>query len=265
LNFRQFPIFLAAVLAAQLPAPALAWGPEGHEIIASIALRELTPAARSQVARLLGGPAMMVADSNWADEIRDQRPDTGRWHYVDIPLRAPGFDTRRDCPRQDCVVAQIENDRRTLANTRLGDGARAEALRFLIHFVGDVHQPLHAEDNGDKGGNDIHVFLGRKRTNLHRLWDGDVAQASGRDLEAVADGVERSITPAQRKSWASGTPAQWADEAHAMARDQIYPALGDRRELHLPRDYAWQEAPLARQQFAKAGVRLAWLINATLR
>jgi hypothetical protein len=266
LNFRQFPKFLAlAALLGLLPLPALGWGPEGHEIIAGIALRELTPAARSQVARLLGGPAMMVADSNWADEIRDQRRDTGRWHYVDIPLQAPGYDPRRDCPRQDCVVAQIENDRRTLADTRLSDGVRAEALRFLIHFVADAHQPLHAQDNGDKGGNDIHVFLGRKRTNLHRLWDSDVAEASGRDPDAVADGIERSVTPAQRKAWASGSPGQWANEAHAIARDQIYPMLGNRRELHLPRDYAWQEAPLARQQFAKAGVRLAWLLNNTLK
>jgi hypothetical protein len=163
------------------------------------------------------------------------------------------------------VVAQIENDRRILANTRLGDDARAEALRFLIHFVADAHQPLHAEDNGDKGGNDVQIFMGRKRTNLHRLWDSDVARASGRDPDAVADAIERAMTGVQRKAWAFGTPAQWAEEAHAMARDQIYPMLGNRYELHLPRDYAWQEAPLARQQFAKAGVRLAWLLNSTLK
>src|SRR5882757_7230325 len=115
-----------------VPSPALAWGAEGHEIVAAIAARELTPAARARAARLLGGEAMLVLDSNWADEIRDQRRDTGRWHFVDIPLTAPGYDPRRDCPDRACVVAQIENDMRILGDRRLSDGARAEALRFLI-------------------------------------------------------------------------------------------------------------------------------------
>jgi hypothetical protein len=266
LNFRQFPKFalLAGLMVCASP-PAWAWGPEGHEIVALVALHELTPSARSQVTRLLGGAGTMVQDSNWADEIRDQRRDTGRWHFVDIPLNAPGYDPRRDCASQDCVVAQIEKDQHILANTKLGDGARAEALRFLIHFVADAHQPLHAEDNGDKGGNDIKVYAGRRRSSLHRVWDSDVAEALGRDPEMIADNIERSVSPAQRKAWAAGTPAQWANEAHAIARDQIYPPLMNRHELRLPRDYAFQEAPLARVQLAKAGVRLAWLLNTTLK
>ena len=243
----------------------MAWGPQGHEIVAAIALAELTPAARSQVGRLLGGAAMMVHDSNWADEVRDQRPETGGWHYVDIPLQASGYDTGRDCARQDCVVAQIENARRVLADRRLSDGIRAEALRFLIHFVADVHQPLHAEDNDDKGGNEIRVYLGRKRASLHRAWDSDVAEALGLDSERVAEVIEGSISPAQRKSWGGGSPAQWANEAHAIARDEIYPPLMGRHELRLPPDYAYREAPVARLQLAKAGVRLAWLLNTSLK
>lgn len=247
------------------PLPALAWGPAGHEVVALIALRELTPAARGQVGRLLGAPAVMVQDSNWADEIRDQRRDTGRWHFVDIPLEAPGYDPRRDCPTQDCVVAQIENDRRILSNPRMSRAARAEALRFLIHFVADAHQPLHAEDNDDKGGNDVRVYLGRRRESLHRVWDSEVVQSLGREPEEVADRIERSISAAERQAWTSGSPAQWANEAHAIARDRIYPPLQNRRELRLPRDYAQAQADLARVQLAKAGVRLAWLINAALK
>src|SRR5471032_2468326 len=160
--FRKLLTF--ALLA--LPSPALAWGAEGHEIVTAIAAHELTPAARAQAAHLLGGEAMLVLDSNWADEIRDQRQGTGRWHFVDIPLGAPGYDPRRDCPDRACVVGQIENDVRILGNRKLGDGARAEALRFLIHFIADVHQPLHAEDNDDRGGNQIRITLGRERSNL---------------------------------------------------------------------------------------------------
>jgi hypothetical protein len=265
LNFRQLPnsVLLIALLA--VPAPALAWGAEGHEIVAAMALRELTPAARGQVARLLGGEAMMVHDANWADEIKDQRRDTGVWHYVDIPLTAPGYDRRRDCVRGDCVVAQIDYDARLLTDRNANDRTRAEALRFLIHFVADVNQPLHAVDNGDRGGNDVHVSIGRERATLHKVWDVDVVQELGFNTGRIAEGLERSVTPAQRKAWAKGSPAAWADESHAIARGQIYPPLSGRRSLRLPRDYAGREATIARAQLAKAGVRLAWLLNGALK
>ena len=252
---------MLAFLVLLAAAPAQAWGPQGHEIIALIALKELTPPARGQVTRLLGGPAMMVHDANWADEIRDQRRDTAAWHYVDIPLEASGYDARRDCRGQDCVVAQIEKDLRVLSNHRAGEAARAEALRFLIHFVADVHQPLHAEDHDDKGGNQVRVTIGRYRANLHRVWDSEVVDALGADPAIEANVLARSITPAQRKSWASGAPAQWANEAHAIARDQIYPPLAGRREVRLPRDYAFRQAPVTRLLLAKAGVRLAFVLN----
>jgi len=265
LNFRQLPTCAFLIALLSVPGQAFAWGAEGHEIVASLALRELTPAARGQVARLLGGEAMMIHDANWADEVRDQRRDTGVWHYVDIPLAAAGYDRRRDCPRGDCVVAQIEYDARLLTDRRANAQARAEALRFLIHFVADVHQPLHAADDGDRGGNDVHVGIGRERATLHKVWDVDVVQGLGFDTGDVAGGLARSITPAQRKAWMQGTPAAWADEAHAIARDQIYPAVAGRRSLRLPRDYADREAAVTRLQLAKAGLRLAWLLNTTLK
>lgn len=262
LNFRSLPssvLLLALMILA--PVRALAWGAQGHEIVAMIAVRELSPAARAETARLLGGVAMLVHDANWADEIRDQRRDTGPWHFVDIPLAAAGYDRRRDCPDQACVVAQIEKDVQVLRNRKLGDGARAEALRFLIHFTADVHQPLHAEDNGDRGGNDVRVLIGRERTNLHRVWDADVVEVLGPDSVAI----ERRISVAQRKAWQAGTPEAWANEAHAVARDDIYPPLLGRREVRLPRDYAWRYASVTQMLLAKAGLRLAWLLNTSLK
>ena len=247
------------------PGKAFAWGAQGHEIVATMALRELTPAVRGQVAHLLGGEAMMIHDANWADEVRDQRRDTGAWHYVNIPLNAPGYDQRRDCPRGDCVVSLIENDLLVLNDRRAGDRARAEALRFLIHFVADVHQPLHAADDGDRGGNDVNVSMGHERASLHKVWDADVVQALGYDTDAIANGLERSVTPAQRKAWSAGTPAKWANESLGIARNEIYPPVEGRRFVRLPRDYAFRESAVARVQLAKAGVRLAWLLNSTLR
>ena len=265
MNFRQLPSSCLLISLLLVPAPALGWGAEGHEIVADVALRELTPAARRQVAQLLGSDAMLIEQSNWADEIRDQRRDTARWHFVDIPLDAPGFVPQRDCAHGDCVVAQIEGEVRTLRNPRLGNMARSQALLFLVHFVADVHQPLHAEDNDDKGGNGVRVRIGRERTNLHRVWDVDVVEVSGLDPDAIAASIERAITPEQRQAWARGTPADWANEAHVIARDHIYPPLGGARELRLPRDYAWREASVARVQLAKAGVRLAWLLNSAFK
>jgi len=257
---------LAALLFALLVGspPAWAWGPQGHEVVALIASQHLSGAARAEVARLLGGNAMMVHDSNWADEIRDRRRDTSSWHYVDIPLAARGYDPRRDCPDGDCVVAQIEKDMRVLANRRLGDGPRREALRFLIHLVADMHQPLHAGDNGDRGGNQVRVTIGRTRANLHRIWDGEVVEVLGRDSTSIAGDIERTLSPRERKAWAAGMPTQWANEAHAIARDRIYPPLQGRHDLRLPRDYAWRQAEITRAQLGRAGLRLALILNQTL-
>lgn len=133
---------LAALLLLLLAGPALAWGPQGHEVVAVIASQHLSGTARAEVARLLGGNAMMVHDSNWADEIRDRRRDTSSWHYVDIPLGARGYDPRRDCPDGDCVVAQIEKDMRVLANR----GAASARNRGVRDASGEVLAFLDVDD-----------------------------------------------------------------------------------------------------------------------
>ena len=107
--------------------PVLAWAPEGHQVVAAIAWQELTPAARTRVASLLGGEAMMVLDSSWADEIREQRPETSSWHYVNIEIGSRGFDAKHDCADDACVVAQIEKDRRILSDPRASGPAKTEA------------------------------------------------------------------------------------------------------------------------------------------
>ena len=254
---------IAAVLT--LPTPVWAWGAEGHEIVAAMALQDLSPAARGQVTALLGSPNMLVHEANWADEIREQRPETGPWHYVDIPLAAAGYNAARDCGGGNCVVAQIAVARRVLGDPHASTGARQGALRFLVHLVADVHQPLHAEDNQDHGGNTVHVNWMGNRTNLHHVWDTQMVAVLGFNIVTIMDGLEKGVTPGQRKAWAAGTPAGWANESHALARDVIYPPLHGRMQTRLPYDYAQQMAPVTKTQLAKAGVRLAWLLNATLK
>ena len=247
--------------------PVLAWGAEGHRIVAYIAASELAPQTQREVSRLLGGPLpeAMVRVSTWADEIRRERPHTAPWHYVDIPFGSSGYVAARDCPHGNCVVAQIVRDTRRLADRELTDAVRAQALRFLIHFVADEHQPLHAANDQDRGGNEVHVVLNGRRTNLHAIWDDTVVRALGRSPARVAWRLETRITPPLRARWQQGNPVDWANGSFAIASRDIYPLLHGHTyryaPLILPRNYARRYAPIAARQLEKAGVRLAFLLN----
>ena len=140
---------LALAIAVASSGPAKAWGPEGHAIVADIAEAHLTPAAATQVSNLLSldGHHRLDEVASWADEIRPQRRDTASWHFVDIPLAAPNYDATRDCANGNCVVAKIVDFTVVLANPTADQHARLEALKWVVHFVGDIHQPMHAEED----------------------------------------------------------------------------------------------------------------------
>ena len=228
-------------------------------------------AGRAQVQDLLGGEpeAAMVTASTWADEVRPHRPQTAPWHFVDIPIGSRGYDAARDCKNDDCVVAQIEHERAILADPKLIAPVRAEALRFLIHFVGDIHQPLHASDNADRGGNEVKVVLGRKHTNLHAVWDVDIVKSLGTNADHVACDLAAHITSADKAKWQTGGAANWANESWRIAGAEIYVKLpasgGTNAPVILPADYASAERPIVSAQLEKAGVRLAWVLNSALR
>jgi hypothetical protein len=258
--------FLLAFLLV-IPIPAFAWGLEGHEVIARIAADNLSPAAHLRISQLVGGdaPALMVLDSNWADEIRADRPQTTNWHFVNIEIGSKGYDPRRACARDDCVVAQINRDIAVLHDPKAPHAAKIDALRFLIHFVGDLHQPLHAADRRDKGGNGLIVFLKNRRTNLHRVWDEDLVEALGPDPGAVAGSIETGLSPQDKAKLAAGTPVDWANESFSVAAKEIYARIPSRGPVRLPRDYARRENAVVRLQLARAGIRLATLLNAIYR
>ena len=133
---------------------------------------------------------------------------------------------------------------------------KIEALRFLIHFVGDLHQPLHAADRRDKGGNGLIVFMKSRRTNLHRVWDEDLVEALGPDAGAVAGSIEAGLSPQDKARLAAGTPADWANESFSVAAKEIYARIPSRGPVRLPRDYARRENAAVRLQLARAGIRL---------
>ena len=159
--------FLAVILLVNVPLHA--WGPVGHSLVARIADEQLTAAARAQVAVILGPGRTMSSVASWADEVRGERCQTAPWHFIDIQITDPHLDMARDCPNNDCVLAKIPDLRKTLQDPAAAPVERSEALMFLIHLVGDMHQPLHCADNHDRDGNQVPVQLADRTTNLHSI------------------------------------------------------------------------------------------------
>jgi nuclease S1 len=260
--------FAIAALPAVLHATAsYAWGYQGHQIVAAIAAHELTAKARANVTELLGGDAEaeMIIASTWADEIRPSRHETGPWHYVNIPISSNGYDATRNCPDNNCVIAQIKADKDRIADPHLLPAVRREALRFLIHFVGDVHQPLHAANNDDRGGNMAHVIIDGECTNLHAVWDTNVVNALGSDTQSLARQLEGQTSATDIKQWQTGDAADWANESFNIAKSHIYAGIhgtgSTDAPIVLPAGYAEQNKSIAAQRLERAGARLAYLIN----
>jgi len=284
---------VAACVLGALPLIAGAWGVEGHEITGFIAWRELTPRTRDAMAALLGNTALdapgFAAETPWADRWRDSdragdktRYDgTREWHYVDIEVRDADFDAA--ClghpplprgipasagPAHACIVDKIEQFRTELADTALPTAERAESLRFLVHLVGDLHQPLHAGDEQDRGGNDKHVHApGFRAGTLHYYWDSVFVGRLGENSANVAQALSAGSGLRERRAWRAGTSADWALESFRVARTVAYgrlPAPTAAGGYDLGSGYVDAATAAVRLQLARAGVRLAWVLNQAL-
>jgi hypothetical protein len=259
-RFGFCPRLLALVFA---PALAHAWGPEGHRIVAQLAEQQLSPAAHAQVQRLLAstGNRSLADIATWADDLRDDRSQralgraTSSLHFVNFTSSTCHYDPPRDCPGGRCVVAAIESYARILGDRSRPDWERAVALRFVVHFVADVHQPLHAGYRRDHGGNRYQVQWNGRGTNLHAIWDTPVLSSRSLGWRAYATQLAREPLPAAR-----GTPAQWAEESCRATRDDnIYP-----RDHRIDAAYLMRVRPLAEQRVREAAIRLADLLGRRL-
>jgi hypothetical protein len=171
----------------------------------------------------------------------------------------------RDCPYGDCVVAKTEQFLAVLRDPAASRGAKAEALRYVVHFIGDLHQPLHDETNGDKGGNARQVLFDGHPDNLHWVWDTGLLQHLGRNPRALAAELEGRITAQDLSAWETGSIIDWANEAHQIAGAVSYGDLGSGSPASITPDYEHQVDPVVELQLERAGVRLAWLLNGTLK
>lgn len=244
--------------------------------MAEIARRHLSVAARQQIRQILGNDDL-AAISTWADEIRKERPETFGWHFVDIPWNADGFSESRDCYRFDekhpeanndhhnCVVDRIGIFERILGDKSAPLEQRREALKFVVHFVGDVHQPLHAMAEA-RGGNDIHVVVfgspncGDRPCNLHWVWDEVLIEHAQRPEEAYISYLERIIVRENLNSRAGGDPQDWANESFRLAH-QVWLADGGK----VDEAYFRKNIDIVDQRLALAGLRLATMLNQSLK
>ncbi len=244
----------------------LGWGPEGHRLVARIADSQLTPAARDHVAAILAPGETLASLASWADEIRRTRRDTGPWHYIDIPIEQNHVDMTRDCAKSDCVIAKIEDLRKVLEDPATQPVPRREALLFLVHFIGDMHQPLHSSDHHDQGGNEVHVVFHDRQTNLHSVWDSGLLGRMGAEDVLFQDLARDAQHHA--KKWDKGTVVQWAEQSHKAAQKVAYgklPKVASGTPLPLDAGYEKLADAVIRVQIEKAGDRLAALLNAALK
>jgi hypothetical protein len=281
-SFRSFSCCVA--LACLCAGEAEAWGPQGHRTVGAIADRLLNPAASAAVGQLLAddldkfgnpsGRTTLESVSVWADEIRGTPADQPRWHYDDAPVC--GSATRDSyCPGGQCSSAQLERLVRVLADRRAAPRVRNEALKWIVHLVGDIHQPLHAADNGDLGGNRVAVALEgvrtRGRENLHSAWDGELValalhtrghQQPPPDVDALAREAASLVEEAGQ-----GTPAIWASQSNNLARNVAYQYPGfacgraSQGIVVLDREYQSEAEAIVRERLLLAGGRLANLLN----
>lgn len=270
------------------PVSAGAWGYKGHQIVAAIARGYLTPGARAKVDALLAADTDpltkpdMLSRATWADVYRSAgHRETAEWHFVDIErdhpnLAAACFNFPQPGgpaaagPPEDCVVNKVNEFEAELANPATPLPERVLALKYLLHFVGDLHQPLHAADNHDKGGNCVRLALGGPRTvNLHSYWDTVLVDTLGDDPQQIADRLRSAVSASDKARWEKGDPRSWAMESFSAAKTayRLNPPAGcdpNSAPVAVPPGYDAAARQVVAGQLERAGIRLAALLNRAL-
>ena len=255
-RFKAIAKVAIAASAILFSANGFTFGTDGHQTIALIALPQLTTKARSEVDRLLAlePGATLASVSTWADEHRS--PATASWHYVNFPRTSCEYDAARDCPGGACVVGAIEKQLDILASNA-PDETRLTALKYVVHFVGDVHQPLHAGYQDDKGGNTYQVQAFSRGSNLHSLWDSGLIKNLHEEPAALATRLLKTN---------ASSVAVDTDPSHAAQEScRIVGAADFYPDRKVGTEYVEKYTPVVEQRLTIAGQRLAAMLNRVLR
>jgi len=258
----------AALLVSSLARPALAWGPLGHRASAKLAESRLTPRARAIIRDLLEPGESLADASTWADQHSREIRGSGAWHFVNVPVSSPRYDPR-ECRPQGCVVSKIAEFRAVLNDQNASLARRRLALRFLVHLVQDLHQPMHVADRNDRGGNDLQLRYGRYgNTNLHQVWDSGLLSRNYRDEPTLLRKLDELAQQPLSRRWINGQVEDWADESLELGR-RAYLVPGSYVTLKpgdtLGEAYEAENLPFAVDRLARSGVRLAFLLNEILK
>ncbi|MGE0115765.1 MAG: S1/P1 nuclease [Steroidobacteraceae bacterium] len=267
-------LHLLLLLVALWGQNAAAWGNTGHRITGYVAESLLTPATRRQVRQLLGEESLAAA-ATYMDVQRmmlsERWPETERWHYDNQPVC---YRQQAYCLDGNCATRQIERFRQLLADRHADKNERALALRLMIHMLGDIHQPLHMTDNHDRGGNNLYVrlYAGGERYRLHEVMDTVLLrQLIGKQrIRNYASDLRQRYHP-QLHEWQQGSLNDWAQQTHQLAVTESYGGLPgfacnieQNKTITLPQSYVQDARQYLPQQLARAGVRIAAVLNATL-
>lgn len=243
------------------------FGPVGHETVAYIAEDRLSPTVLKRVNDILGHDDDLASVANWADAIRTFQEETKPWHFIDLPIRqvVTADQVTTFCSNNDCVIAQIQINKGVLTNPTSSAKEKLRALKFIVHFVGDLHQPLHTSDDSDQGGNEKEIRFLKRKMKLHGLWDALVEKKATEESRDLATTLENGITSAKAKVWMEGDETSWALEGYQIAKGTIYKnyAAGpqDLTQTNLTNTYYIQMRPIVDEQLRKAGVRLAKILE----
>jgi len=247
---------LACAAAGLGSAPAFAWGKTGHRISGAIAERHLSGEARARIALLLGRENL-ADGSIWADDMRSDpalfwQKTASPWHYVTVPCH-DYLDVH--APNEGDAFTALQQFRAIILDEKASREDKQLALRFIIHIVGDLHQPLHAGKPGDRGGNEVKVTFFGKDTNLHSVWDSAMIDNEQLSYTEYSDKLMRQTRDEEIIAWWESDPRVWIGESTRF-RDQIYPS-----DPKLSYDYIYRHKPIVEQRLQQAGIRLAAYLN----
>jgi hypothetical protein len=236
------------------------WGFKGHQAVATIAENHLTPQAKAKVKELLGGQSLADV-ATWADEVRNEPAfrSTAGWHFVDLPLGLTFEEFSKEVKAQgeDNVYGAMQKARIVLTHPQSSKAQKIEALKFLIHFVGDAHQPMHVSRKEDKGGNTIQVRFDNQGTNLHSLWDSKLIDHQGLSVIEMSKQYDNA-TPAQIKQWQNDQPIRWLWESYQITT-KLYAEV--EKNNNLDEDYYKTHIGIIQQRIDQGGIRLAGVLN----
>ena len=240
----------------------LSWGVTGHRTVGKIAENHLTPNARAGVKDLLGNQSLADV-STWADEVRREPSykETGPWHYINLPLGLSydAFKSRVENMLESNVYSALVEQMRLITDKTAPRAKKVEALKFIVHFVGDLHQPMHISRAEDQGGNTIQLNYEGEGTNLHSLWDSKLIATLGLDYPQLAEKCDQA-TPAQVKQWQSDPLVKWMWESYTIS-SRLYAEVDSMSSRSIGAPYYDSHISIITQRLEQAGIRLAGLLN----